>query len=670
MSYNKTNPSNELTKKMSIKISPAHAKWLGWGFVGLTIIAIAWEIGDALPRLAGQVSPLELVVEIAFRLFPLTFAVLASLIINRQPNNIVGWLMVFPVMGGIFSFIAESYFYDIVVPPIAPSFLLLLMIWIDGTSWTLFIFPIILIPLFFPDGRPPSPRWNWVAYYAGAVLFFFYGIVTVSKEFGPSNFGPNVTPWTVTNPIGFVSNDILDTFFSLPWSIALLLLVVACMAALVVRYRKGTSVEQAQIKWVVYASLFFGITYIALLPLSFESENNFLSDLFGILFAFSLSVVPISIGIAILRYRLWDIDFVINRSLVYGALTALLATLLGGGLYVVSHLFQNLTGGPLVAVATSAAVFGAIFQPVRRQLQRFVDRRFYHIEIDYQKTPPNLASGGMTQVLRETNFGLYKDLELIGRGGMAEVYKSTHPTLNVPIAIKILPASLAVEAEFRQRFAREAQVVSKLQHPNIVRIFDSGQQDGRYYMVMEYLIGKDLSQLIQTNGRLSIAQTLPLVQQIASALDYAHAEGFIHRDIKPSNVLLEPSVNDDMRAVLTDFGIAKIIDAHTAMTRTGGMLGTFDYMAPEQIQESANVNGKADIYALGIMVYQMLSGETPFKHNNPGALLIAHLNQPPPDLCDILPDLPHHIGYAIQRAMAKKPEDRFSTATEFTMEIS
>jgi serine/threonine-protein kinase len=121
---------------------------------------------------------------------------------------------------------------------------------------------------------------------------------------------------------------------------------------------------------------------------------------------------------------------------------------------------------------------------------------------------------------------------------------------------------------------------------------------------------------------------------------------------------------------LTDFGIAKIIDAHTAMTRTGGMLGTFDYMAPEQIQESANVNGRADIYALGIMVYQMLSGELPFKHNNPGALLIAHLNQPPPDLCDILPDLPHPIADAIQRAMAKQPEDRFATAKEFTMAIS
>jgi serine/threonine-protein kinase len=669
VSYERPKPSNELTNKINNKISRALAKWLSWGFVGLTTVSIVWGIGDALPQLVEQGNPLGLVVEIAFRLFPLTFAVLASLIINRQPNNIVGWLMVFPVLGGILSFIAESYLHDIVVPPIEPSFLLLLMIWIDSTSWTLFIFPIILIPLFFPDGRPPSPRWNWVAYYAGAVLLFFYGIVAVSKEFGPSDFGPNVTPWIVTNPIGFVSNDIIDRFFGLPWSIALLLLVAACMAALIVRYRSGTSVEQAQIKWVVYASLFFGITYIALLPISFESENIFLNTLFSFLFAFSLSVVPLGISIAILRYRLWDIDFVINRSLVYGALTALLAALLGGGLYVVSHLFQNLTGGPLVAVAASAAVFGGIFQPARRQLQRFVDRRFYHIEIDYQKTPPNLAIGSMTQVLRQTNFGVYQDLELIGRGGMAEVYKSLHPTLGVPVAIKILPPKLAVETEFRQRFAREAKVIAKLEHPNIVRIFDSGEQDGRFYMVMEYLVGKDLDQLIKNNGRLPIAKVLSLVQQFASALDYAHTEGFVHRDIKPSNVLLDTSSNNDTHAVLTDFGIAKNINAHTAMTRTGYMLGTFDYIAPEQIQESANVDGKADIYALGVMVYQMLTGELPFKQINPGALLIAHLNQPPPDPREILPDLPSHVSAAIQRAMAKKPEERFATATEFAMEI-
>jgi serine/threonine protein kinase len=188
-------------------------------------------------------------------------------------------------------------------------------------------------------------------------------------------------------------------------------------------------------------------------------------------------------------------------------------------------------------------------------------------------------------------------------------------------------------------------------------------------MVMEYLTGKDLSEFLRANGKLTLSQALPLIQQIASALDYAHAQGLVHRDIKPSNVLLDTTTNG-MRAILTDFGIAKIIQSNTAMTKTGGILGTFDYMAPEQIQESANVDGRADIYALGVMVFQMLTGDVPFKHNNPGALLIAHLTQPPPNSCALVPDLPASICNAIQKAMSKKPDERFTTVLEFANALS
>jgi len=249
------------------------------------------------------------------------------------------------------------------------------------------------------------------------------------------------------------------------------------------------------------------------------------------------------------------------------------------------------------------------------------------------------------------------------------VYRSTHPTLHKPVAIKILPVHLAAEEDFRKRFTREAQIVSKLEHPNIVRVFDSGEQEGKYYMVMEYLTGQDLDKFIRANGRLALSQALALIQQIAAALDYAHSQGFIHRDIKPSNVLLDTSQNHP-RAILTDFGIAKILNAHTNMTRTGSVMGTFDYIAPEQIQESPILDGRADIYALGIMTYQMLTGELPFKHNNPGALLIAHLTQPPPDSCKLLPDLPERVCNAIQKAMAKKPDERFGTASEFAAALS
>lgn len=383
------------------------------------------------------------------------------------------------------------------------------------------------------------------------------------------------------------------------------------------------------------------------------------------------------------RYlSLWDIDFFINRSLVYGALTIVLLVFFGLSLFVVSQLFQDFAGGPVLAVAISAAGFGAIFHPTRRRFQRFVDQRFYNIQIDYQKTPiPRLQD--LIQLLRPTHFGAYRQLELIGRGGMAEVYKSTHPRLNRPVAIKILPAALAAQADFRQRFTREAKIVAQLEHPNIVRVFDYGEQDATPYMVMEYVNGQDLGAFLRASGNLSLASALPLIRQIADALDYAHAHGLVHRDIKPSNILLDSAshpggdsaspalmvavggTTSQMRVVLTDFGIAKVLDARTAMTRTGGVLGTFDYIAPEQIEASPHVDGRADVYALGVMVYQMLTGELPFKHHNPGALLIAHMTQPPPDPRQLAPDLSRDVAHALKRAMAKNPGERFATAGEF-----
>jgi hypothetical protein len=667
--YDKPDPSNAPTKNINGKISPSFVKRIGWGLVGLSAIATIWGIVDALHQLAiHRVSLLELFTGISFRLFPIIFAVLAALVINRQPANLIGWLMAIPVLGGILSFITDAYFQNVTTPPIAPSSFFLVMIWISSTSWTLFIFPIILIPLFFPDGRPPSPRWNWVKYYAAAVVVFFYGIATASKEISPTD-----ATWTVTNPIGFLSNDIVDNVFGLPWAIAIISLVLVCIAALIVRYRRGMSVEKAQIKWVVYASLFFGIVYVTFF--SFSNNNQFVNGLFNILFPLSLLVVPIGISIAILRYRLWDIDFVINRSLVYGALTALLVALFGGSLLIINGLFQSFVGGPFVAVAISAAVFGALFQPARRNLQRFVDRRFYNIQIDYNKTPAP-ALTGIASVIEQTQFGEYQNLELIGRGGMAEIYKSIHPTLGTPVAIKILPANLADDPDFRKRFIREAETVAKLQHPHIIRVFDYGEADGTNYMVMEYIEGKDLAHYLTKQGRLSLTESLPFLRGIADALDYAHAQGLIHRDVKPSNVLLDIRRDESgalqlkneasaLYPVLTDFGIAKILGGATRFTETGGMLGTFDYIAPEQIQGATNINGQADVYSFGVVAYQMLTGALPFQHHNPGALLMAHMLQPPPDTRDLAPDLSYDAAHAIQRAMAKRPEERFVTAGEF-----
>lgn len=505
----------------------------------------------------------------------------------------------------------------------------------------------------FPNGRfvPPWLRWVatiWVIIQAGRVFFT------------DTSLNVNNLPY--------------------PWSDGITaLFAVSIIYSLAYRYRHTTDLVQIQqIKWVVLSVSIIAILYIIssflvgqLVDWGLMIWNDNVEVVWYLTYSplwyLSVMFVAVSLGFSILRYRLWDIDFIINRSLVYGSLTVLLALVFGGSLFLVSRIVegQNL----VLAFGVTALIAGTSFNPTRRRIQRFVDKRFYHINIDYQKTVPPFETAGMTQVLRETNFGAYQNLELIGRGVMAEVYKSTHPTLHKPVAIKILPEHLAAEEDFRKRFTREAQIVAKLEHPNIVRLFDSGENNGKHYMVMEYLTGKDLSEFIRANGKLTLSQALPLIQQIASALDYAHTQGLVHRDIKPSNVLLDTTTNG-IRAILTDFGIAKIIQSHTAMTKTGGMLGTFDYMAPEQIQESANVDGRADIYALGVMVYQMLTGDVPFKHNNPGALLIAHLTQPPPDACNELPDLPEKVCDAIQRAMAKKPEERFITASEFAIALN
>ncbi len=446
-------------------------------------------------------------------------------------------------------------------------------------------------------------------------------------------------------------------------------------------WRVSTPSQRQQTKWVVLGMgafvAGFAVTETPRVLIPALAQPSVPALLYGIVFYSPVSsiawiLLALSFGVSMLRYRLYDVDFAINRSLVYGALTVLLAAVFGGSLYIVSLVTQGQQS--ILGFGVAAVAVGLLFQPARRRLQRFVDQRFYNIQIDYQKTPPPNAPAptSVTSVLTQTRFGAYTGLELVGRGGMAEVYKSIHPTLGKPVAIKLLPARLAADPDFRHRFQREAQVVSKLQHPNIVRLFDFGEdaEVGTHYMVMEYLAGKDLGAYLREVGRLSLAQALPVIQQIASALDYAHAQGLVHRDIKPSNVMLDtPSpisnLQHPLRAVLTDFGIAKIRGGHTAVTRTGGVLGTFDYIAPEQIEASANVDGRADVYAFGVLTYEMLSGELPFKHGNIGALLLAHLTQPPPDPRDLAPELSSEAARAIRRAMAKGPDERFATAGEF-----
>lgn len=255
--------------------------------------------------------------------------------------------------------------------------------------------------------------------------------------------------------------------------------------------------------------------------------------------------------------------------------------------------------------------------------------------------------------------GNYEIIAELGAGGMATVYRARQSNVKRDVAVKVIESQLAQNPEFIKRFEREAQTIAALNHPHILKLFDFGKTDEILYLVMELQPGGSLADLMSK-------QTLPLerisafLEQIGSALDYAHMRGLVHRDLKPHNVLLDEQGN----AILTDFGIAKILTDATLATQTGLAMGTPHYMSPEQWQ-GLPIDGRADIYALGVMTYEMLAGRMPFKGDTPYSLMHAHVTMEPPPLRTVRPELPLNLENVILKAMAKKPEQRFNKAAEF-----
>ncbi|MDX1993776.1 MAG: protein kinase [bacterium] len=267
--------------------------------------------------------------------------------------------------------------------------------------------------------------------------------------------------------------------------------------------------------------------------------------------------------------------------------------------------------------------------------------------------------------------GKYEIIERLGRGGMAEVYRAYHPNLDRYVAIKILHKFLAEDAEFKTRFEREAQNIARLKHPHIVQVydFDYDPVDESYYMVMELIDGitlKDrLFELDQAGKKMGLDEALRMTRQSASALSYAHRAGMIHRDVKPGNLMLDK--HEDNRVVLTDFGIAKIVSG-SQFTVTGGLIGTPAYMAPEQGMGETG-DERSDLYSLGIIFYQMLTGELPYDADTPLALVLKHVNEAIPSVHMINPELPLQVDDIIERLMAKNPEQRYQNATELIEDI-
>ncbi len=269
----------------------------------------------------------------------------------------------------------------------------------------------------------------------------------------------------------------------------------------------------------------------------------------------------------------------------------------------------------------------------------------------------------MMNTLVGQTLGQFQIIQELGRGGMAVVYKAYQPTLQRYVALKVLPAQFAHDENFVKRFRQEAIAAARLQHPNIVTIYDVGQIGDIQFIVMELLEGQSLAQLIRHGGALPPARVARLIEQIASALDYAHKQGFVHRDIKPANVMVD--AND--HATLTDFGIARAMGA-SRLTQTGAMVGTPQYMAPEQVR-GLPVDHRADVYALGIVCYEMLTGQTPFSGDT-ATVLYKQAHEPPPPLSQFSPHVPPTMAAAVTRALAKNPDERFQSAGELATALS
>ncbi|HEX7058652.1 MAG TPA: serine/threonine-protein kinase [Solirubrobacterales bacterium] len=257
-------------------------------------------------------------------------------------------------------------------------------------------------------------------------------------------------------------------------------------------------------------------------------------------------------------------------------------------------------------------------------------------------------------------FAGYRIERRLGRGGMGILYLAIEPGLERRVALKLIAPEAAADAVFRGRFAEESKIAASIEHPNVVPIYAAGEEGGVPYIAMRYVAGSDLAARIAREGRLEPAAAVALIAQVGNGLDAIHAAGLVHRDVKPANVLLSGGEGEE-HAYITDFGVARNIATESGLTQTGRFVGTLDYVAPEQIS-GGEVDARADIYALGCLLFKLLTGGVPFPKDGEAARLYAHLNDPPPAPSLFATEVPMALDDVVIRAMSKLPEDRYPSA--------
>lgn len=512
---------------------------------------------------------------------------------------------------------------------------------LSNVGWML----LFIYFIFFPDGRP-VPR---IARFhiINLMLFIVFWMFPVESPLYPFNWFPLILMATML------------FMFGIP------------LASQIYRYRNvSTPVQRQQTKLVVLGFI-LAIVSIALVALVVgEQETGSVGQLIlATIGDCGFVTIPITLAFAIMRYRLWDVDLIINRSLAYLVVAGIALLLFFASLFGIQLVVGQTQ--PIVAFLITILCSVAVFQPLRRRVQRFVDRRIYHLrfEIDDLRAQQDTQSLTITNAgaLSGKTLGNYQILDVIGKGGMGEVYKATDGTRTY--AIKTLLASKQADPEIVSRFRREGEIGKQLQHPNIANVYEIEQDANTnlLYLVMDYLEGEDLKTLLEQHEILDLQMTAMIISDLAQALDAAHNEGVVHRDIKPANVMIVTTADGGQRAILTDFGIIKLKDAHT-ITQTGA-IGTIGYMAPEQILDARTVDIHADIYALGIVTYEMLVGTLPFT-GGAGQVMFAHIQQPPPDPRAKNNTIPRDVAKAILKALEKDATNRFASAGEFAKILS
>jgi Protein kinase domain len=267
---------------------------------------------------------------------------------------------------------------------------------------------------------------------------------------------------------------------------------------------------------------------------------------------------------------------------------------------------------------------------------------------------------GWSELSAGDEFGGYRIERRLGRGGMGILYLAIEPGLERRVALKLIAPEAAADDVFAKRFAEESRIAASIEHPNVVPIYAAGEEGGVPFIAMRYVSGSDLSRRIAREGRLQPARAAALIAQVGNGLDAIHAAGLVHRDVKPANVLLSGEEGEE-HAYITDFGVARNVATESGLTQTGRFVGTLDYVAPEQISGGA-VDARADVYALGCLLFKLLTGEVPFPRDGEAARLYAHLNDPPPAPSLYAPEVSMALDDVVIRAMSKQPDDRYPSA--------